>query len=97
MRNSPPHEGDLLDIEPEDIKALIQAVESAIEAEKNAYRIYKHLARNNEKHSDLFEYIAMMEKGHMESLKEEKQSVLGKKIDPNKGKTSIDELDLWGS
>lgn len=93
----PPHEGELIDIDSDDIKALIQAVEAAIEAEKNAYRIYKHLARDNEKHSDLFDYIAMMEKGHMESLKEEKKSVLGKKIDKRKGKTSIDELDLWSS
>lgn len=92
----PPHEGSLIDIDSDKVKVLTQAVESAIEAEKNAYRIYKHLARKSEKHSELFNYIAMMEKGHMESLKEEK-TVWDDYEKRRGGDKSITELDLWVS
>jgi len=92
----PLHEGSLIEIDANKVKVLIQAVESAIEAEKNAYMIYKHLARKSEKHRELFHYIAMMEKGHMESLKKEK-TVWDDYEKRREGDKSIPELDLWTS
>lgn len=92
----PPHEGSLIDIDPNKVKVLTQAVEAAIEAEKRAYRIYKHLAKKSEKHSDLFNYIAMMEKGHKESLEGEKN--VWEDYEKKKGKeTSLSEIDLLGT
>ncbi len=88
----PPHEGDLIDLDPEKLTSFIEALESAIEAEKNAYELYYELAKKKEKHSELFNYIAIMEKGHQSSLKEEKE--MYEEILKNKGEdVSIDELD----
>ncbi len=66
----PPHEGD---IELENVRNLIEALDAAIESERNAYKIYTYLAKNKPEHKRFFEYLAMMEHGHQESLKAEKK------------------------
>ncbi len=88
----PPHEGDLIDIDAEKINSLIEAIDSAIQAEKDAYELYYQLAEKKEDHSELFNYIAIMEKGHQSSLEEEKE--MYEKILKRKDVVSIDELDL---
>ena len=65
----PPHE-DFENLE--NVENLIDALEKAIKNENNAIRIYEYLANNYEEHSELFGYLASMEHGHYESLKEEK-------------------------
>ncbi len=88
----PPHEGDFLDFDTEKLTSFIEAIESAIEAEKNAYELYYQLAKKKEDHSELFNYIAIMEKGHQSSLEEEKE--MYQEILESKGEdVSIDELD----
>ncbi len=73
----PPHEGSFIDIEKDDVNVLVDAVNQAMEAEDNAYRIYKHLAETEKEHNQLFKYIAAMEKGHYASLKEERDMYEG--------------------
>lgn len=80
----PPHEGSFIDIKKDDVNSLIEAINKAMEAEDNAYRVYKHLAETEEEHEQLFKYIAAMEKGHYASLKEERdmyKGVTGEKKD----------------
>ena len=67
----PPHEGEFIE-KIENVRNLIEAIDLSMKAEDNAYEIYKYLAKNNEKYRTLFKYIALMEKGHYESLKAEK-------------------------
>lgn len=68
----PPHEGKFISGEIKGIKNLVGALKSAMKAEQDAYKLYKHLAKANEEYETLFNYIAMMEKGHHESLAEER-------------------------
>lgn len=65
----PPHEHseDL-----EDADTLIDGLERAIENEHNAIVIYEYIAENYEDYAPTFEYLAVMEKGHQESLMKEK-------------------------
>ncbi|MFB6291330.1 MAG: ferritin family protein [Candidatus Bipolaricaulia bacterium] len=65
----PPHE-DFENLK--NVENLIDALDKAITNEYNAIRIYEYLADNYDKGSDLFGYLAAMEHGHYESLKEEK-------------------------
>ena len=67
----PPHEGEFIKVN--NVKNLVDAIDKSMEAEYNAYRIYKYLADHQDKYSTLFEYIAVMEKGHYETLKAEKK------------------------
>jgi len=87
----PPHEGDIIDIDTEKLTSFIEALEWAIEAEKNAYELYYDLAKNNEEYSEFFNYIAIMEKGHLSSLEEEKK--MYENVLKNKGE-NISMIDL---
>ncbi|MFW6040749.1 MAG: ferritin-like domain-containing protein [Thermoplasmatota archaeon] len=66
----PPHEGAMIKVN--NVQNLIDALDKSMKAEYNAYRIYKYLADNKVKYATLFEYLAVMEKGHYETLKAEK-------------------------
>jgi rubrerythrin len=77
----PPHE----DFESlEDVGNLIDALEKAIVNENNAIRIYKYMENEYGEYSDLFGYLVSMEKGHLESLKEEKKLYERKAESPEK-------------
>lgn len=66
----PPHEDfDSL----ENVENLLDALGKAIVNENNAIRIYQYMEEEYGEHSDLFGYLVSMEKGHLESLKEEKK------------------------
>lgn len=67
----PPHEGVFVK-EIKTVRNLIEAVDRAMKAEDDAYELYSHLSKRKEKYRTLFKYIALMEKGHYESLKAEK-------------------------
>ncbi len=67
----PPHEGTFVK-EIKTVRNLIEAVDRAMKAEDDAYELYSYLSKRNEKYRTLFKYIALMEKGHYESLKAEK-------------------------
>ncbi len=77
----PPHEGD---VPIETVRNLVESLEAAIENERNAYKIYKYLAKEKPKHNKLFHYLALMEKAHAESLTDELklyQGVMSQKSD----------------
>ena len=89
----PPHEGDFIDIDADKVNSLVQVLKSAIEAEKNAYELYYHLAEKKEKHSGLFNYIALMEKGHQSSLEEE-MDMYEEILKTEGADISIDDLNI---
>lgn len=64
----PPHETayDLSDAEN-----AIDSLQKAIENEENAKMIYKYMAERFDEYAPFFRYLALMEKGHYESLSEE--------------------------
>lgn len=94
-KSLPPHEGEFIEIDTDKVNSLIDALESAIEAEKNAYELYYSLAEKKEKHSELFNYIAVMERGHQFSLEEEKE-MYGDILRSKGENISIDDLDISG-
>ncbi len=88
----PPHEGDFIDFDTQKLSSFIEVLESAIKAEKNAYELYYKLAKKKENHSELFNYIAIMEKSHQSSLEDEKK--MYEEILKSKGEDiSIDDLN----
>ncbi len=56
---------------------LLEALGTAIENEKNSYQLYKHASKRYKKHRIYFEYLAVMEHGHLESLMKEKKLIEG--------------------
>lgn len=52
-------------------KNVIDSLEKGIENEENARNIYKYMAERFDNYSSFFNYLALMEKGHYESLTEE--------------------------
>ncbi len=70
----PPHEGD---VKLETVRNLMEALDAAIENERNAYKIYKYLSKRKKEHKKLFGFLAMMEHTHAESLTQEKKLYQG--------------------
>ncbi len=70
----PPHEGD---IKLESVRNLIEALDAAIESERNAYKIYSYLEKKKPEHERFFKYLAMMEHVHEMSLTEERNMYQG--------------------
>ncbi|MFO7991017.1 MAG: ferritin family protein [Thermoplasmata archaeon] len=66
----PPHEGH---VEVESVANLIDSLNRAIQNERNAYKLYRYVSKTHPEHSKLFQYLAIMEKGHEESLVVEKR------------------------
>ncbi|MFP4608188.1 MAG: ferritin-like domain-containing protein [Candidatus Aenigmatarchaeota archaeon] len=64
----PPHETkyDLTDA-----KNAIDSLEKGIKNEENARKIYTYMSERFEDYASFFRYLALMEKGHYESLSEE--------------------------
>ncbi|MFW5904012.1 MAG: ferritin-like domain-containing protein [Candidatus Saliniplasma sp.] len=67
----PPHEGEFIK-EIKTVRNLIEAIDRAMDAEDSAYELYNYLSKRKEQYRTLFKYIALMEKGHYQSLKAEK-------------------------
>ncbi len=66
------------DVTSKSVGNLLDALAKAIDHENNVYKVYKYISENHEEQKDLFEYLAMMEHGHLESLKKEKEMLEGK-------------------
>ncbi len=88
----PPHEGD---VPIDTVRNLIESLDAAIENERNAYKIYRYLAKTQPKHNKLFNYLGLMEKAHAESLSEEKNLYQG--VVAKNPEASSSHLDLVGS
>lgn len=67
-KETPPHEQE---IDVRTAENMVQSLEWARQNELNAYEIYKYLAEEHDMYQDMFEYLALMEWGHYESLKVE--------------------------
>jgi len=55
------------------VDSFIEALEIALLSEDRAYNIYMYLAKKHKKHRMLFERLAMLEHGHYQVIKTEKQ------------------------
>jgi len=53
------------------VESFIEALETAMQNERNAHDIYIFLADNNPKHRKLFKYLARTETGHYEAIKQD--------------------------
>jgi rubrerythrin len=53
------------------IDSFLEALETAMQNERNAHDIYMYLAEKNPKHRKLFRYLAMTETGHYEAIKQD--------------------------
>ncbi len=72
---------------------MIDSLEKAVINENSARRIYKYLAKREKKYASEFEYLALMEKGHAESLRSEKEMLEGKVVDqPDRRGVSMKEF-----
>jgi len=71
----PPHEGDA---QVDTVGSLLETLNTAMENERNAFKIYEYLAKSQEEYEALFKYLAVMEHGHFESLKKEKELLEGR-------------------
>ncbi len=89
----PPHETSY---DFSEAKNVIDSLEKGIENEKNAMKIYKHMAERFDDHSNFFKYIALMEKGHHESLVEELRLMQGE-IEEGKEGDKDGAKSFWSS
>ncbi|MEF8873117.1 MAG: ferritin family protein [Candidatus Thermoplasmatota archaeon] len=64
----PPHETSY---NFKNAKNAIDSLEKGIENEENARKIYEYMSKRFDDHASFFRYLALMEKGHYESLSEE--------------------------
>lgn len=76
------------------VPSLIAALETAMENEYNALRVYKYLAKVEKEYRDLFTYLAAMEKGHYNVLRMEKDTYEGHVIEKPQAK-GMSLIDLW--
>jgi rubrerythrin len=72
--NLPPLESS---VTVDTVTSLIHALETAMQNEYTAYRVYRYLATQEKEHKDLFKYLASMEKGHYEIVRDEKDTYEG--------------------
>ncbi len=68
----------------DDIQTLVSALDSAMQNELNAEKVYKHCAKKYSQHSLVFNQHALMEKGHFETLKLQRD-LYKEEIDRNPG------------
>lgn len=58
--------------EVDTVETLLEALNIAMQNERNAYNVYMFLAKHHKEHRKLFKYLAQTETGHYETLKQEK-------------------------
>jgi rubrerythrin len=64
----PPFES-IIDVKT--VGTFMEAIEMAMQNENNAYETYMMIAEQHKDHKKLFKYLAMTEKGHYETLKQD--------------------------
>lgn len=77
----PPHETSY---DFTDAKNAIDSLEKGIENEENARKIYRYMSDRFDDHASFFRYLALMEKGHYESLSEELELMQDKVLEGEK-------------
>ncbi|MFO7991016.1 MAG: ferritin family protein [Thermoplasmata archaeon] len=87
----PPHEEE---IDVRNSENLVKSLESARKNEMNAYEIYKYLAKEKPMYKEIFEYLAVMEWGHYESLKSEIELYKGV-LEERKDTNNLDPSEIW--
>ncbi len=65
------------DVTAKSVANLFDALDKAIEHERNIYKLYKYAAKKHPDHKKLFDYLAVIEHGHIESLVREKEMLEG--------------------
>lgn len=78
----PPHETSY---DFTDARNVIDSLEKGIKNEENARTIYKYMGERFDNYSRFFNYLALMEKGHYESLSEELALMQGEIEEGKKG------------
>ncbi|MCK5397414.1 MAG: ferritin family protein [Thermoplasmata archaeon] len=58
-------------IDVKTVETFMEAIETAMENEHNAFETYTMLAKLHKEHRKLFKYLALTEKGHYETLKQD--------------------------
>lgn len=77
---------------------VIDALEKGIENEENARNIYQYMAERFDDHSSFFNYLALMEKGHYESLSEELMMMQGEINEDERGDSDKNQAKrFWQS
>jgi rubrerythrin len=75
------------------VDSFMEAIESAMQNERNAHDIYKFLAGENPKHRRLFKYLAITEMGHYQALKQDLNFFTGEaEDDPSVGKAKLSQV-----
>lgn len=75
------------------VESFIEALETAMQNERNAHDIYMYLAETNKEHRKLFRYLAKTELGHYESLKQDYNFFTEEaKEDPKIKKTKLSQV-----
>jgi rubrerythrin len=67
----PPFESS---VHVESVQNMMEALTIAMENEHNAQKVYKFLAHHQKENKQFFKRLALMEKGHYEILKHEKEA-----------------------
>ncbi|MBS3816996.1 MAG: ferritin family protein [Candidatus Thermoplasmatota archaeon] len=73
---------------------VLDSLEKAMENESNAKTLYEYMGERFEEYSSFFKYLALMEKGHYESLVEEKKLMEGEYEEGKKGDQEGSQ-DFW--
>ncbi len=87
----PPFESS---VHVETVQNLIEALTISMENEHNAMKVYKYLAHHQKENKRFFKRLALMEKGHYEMLKHEKDE-FEQDIVEDPTITSTPVLDMW--
>ncbi len=53
------------------VGTFMEAIETAMQNEQNAFETYTMMAQQHKEHRKLFKYLAMTEKGHYETIKQD--------------------------
>jgi rubrerythrin len=87
----PPFESS---VHVETVQNMIEALTIAMENEHNAMKVYKFLAHHQKDNKRFFKRLALMERGHYEILKHEKEA-FEEEIVENAAVHNTPMLDMW--
>ncbi len=75
------------------VGTFMEAIETAMQNEQNAFETYTMIAQQHKEHRKLFKYLAMTEKGHYEILKQDLEFFQGEiNDDPETKSRSLGEV-----
>ena len=75
------------------VNSFMEAIETAMQNERNAHDMYMMIAKEHKKHRKLFKYLAQTEMGHYETLKQDLNFVKEDyEEDPTVGTKNLGEI-----